>query len=73
MTREFIMTPEFDKNWEAMGLTDSDLKNLQEIILLNPQVGKSYSWHEWAKKDEICHPRRKKKWCKNFLRGFSTG
>lgn len=40
MTREFIMTPEFDKNWEAMGLTDSDLKNLQEIILLNPQVGK---------------------------------
>lgn len=40
MTREFIMTPEFDKNWEAMGLTDDDLKNLQEEILLNPQVGK---------------------------------
>lgn len=40
VTREFIMTPEFDKNWEAMGLTDDDLKNLQEEILLNPQVGK---------------------------------
>lgn len=39
MTREFIMTPEFDKIWARMGLTDDDLKELQEIILLNPQVG----------------------------------
>ncbi len=40
MTREFIMTPEFDKNWEMMGLNDDDLKNLQEEILKNPQIGK---------------------------------
>lgn len=33
------MTPEFDKIWSRMGLTDDDLKELQEIILLNPQIG----------------------------------
>jgi len=38
--REFNMPPEFVKNWEAMGINDDYLKNLQEEILLNPQVGK---------------------------------
>ncbi|MBE0451526.1 MAG: type II toxin-antitoxin system RelE/ParE family toxin [Clostridia bacterium] len=39
MTREFIMTPEFDKNWSKLGFTDDDLKKLQEEILLNPKIG----------------------------------
>ncbi len=39
MTREFIMTPEFDKLWAKMGLTDDDLRRLQEEILVNPKVG----------------------------------
>ena len=39
MTREFIMTPEFDKVWTQLGLNDDDLRELQEQILLNPQVG----------------------------------
>ncbi len=39
MTREFIMTPEFDKVWNKLGLTDDNLEELQEIILLNPQIG----------------------------------
>jgi len=39
LTREFIMTPEFDKIWSKMGLTDDNLKELQEIILSNPQIG----------------------------------
>lgn len=39
MTREFIMTPEFDRVWSKLGLTDDDLKALQEEILLNPQAG----------------------------------
>lgn len=30
MTREFIMTPEFDKQWKAIGLADKKLKTLQE-------------------------------------------
>lgn len=33
------MTPEFDKNWSKLGLTDDDLKKLQEEILLNPKIG----------------------------------
>lgn len=39
MTREFIITQEFDKNWKAMGLTDDDLKSLQEELILNPTKG----------------------------------
>lgn len=39
MTRTFIMTNEFDKNWKAMGLTDDDLKSLQEELILNPTKG----------------------------------
>ena len=39
MTRAFIMTQEFDKNWKAMGLTDDDLKALQEELILNPTKG----------------------------------
>ena len=39
MTRTFIMTNEFDKNWKAMGLNDDDLKSLQEELILNPTKG----------------------------------
>lgn len=39
MTREFIIMPEFDKNWKNMGLSDKDLKILQEELTLNPQKG----------------------------------
>ncbi len=40
MTRTFIMTPEFDRCWKHLGLTDDHLKELQESLLINPQVGK---------------------------------
>ena len=33
------MMPIFDKQWEAMGLNDDDLKELQEQLLKNPQLG----------------------------------
>lgn len=39
MTREFVITKEFDKNWKDMGLTDKDLKILQQELILNPQKG----------------------------------
>jgi len=39
VTRTFIMTNEFDKNWKAMGLNDDDLKSLQEELILNPTKG----------------------------------
>ena len=40
MTREFVMMPTFDKQWESLGLTDEDLNVLQEMLLQNPQLGK---------------------------------
>ena len=39
MTREFIMLPEFDKQWKAIGFDDNDLKSLQEELTINPEKG----------------------------------
>ena len=39
MTREFVMLPEFDRKWKDMGLTDHELKALQEELTINPQKG----------------------------------
>jgi hypothetical protein len=39
MTREFIMLPEFDKQWKAMGFSDNDLQSLQEELTLDPAKG----------------------------------
>jgi len=40
MVREFIMMPEFDRQWQNMGLDDGELKQLQEILIKNPKAGK---------------------------------
>ena len=42
MRRLFVMTHQFDRQWQAMGLTDPDLVRLQQGILENPQIGLSY-------------------------------
>lgn len=39
MQRTFIILPEFDKNWNAMGLTDEDLRRLENEILKDPSAG----------------------------------
>lgn len=39
MTRMFIQTAEFTKNWERLGLTDDDLRRLELEILRNPKAG----------------------------------
>ena len=39
MTREFIYTSPFRKSWKMMGLNDDDLKELENILLSNPQTG----------------------------------
>ncbi len=39
MTRTFIQTDEFIKNWERLGLTDDDLRRLELEIMKNPQAG----------------------------------
>jgi len=39
MTREFVMMPEFDRQWQKLGLEDIELHQLQEILLENPKAG----------------------------------
>ena len=39
MTREFVFTKPFLNCWETMGLCESDLKQLEEVLLSNPQLG----------------------------------
>ena len=40
MTHEFVMMPEFDRQWEKLGLGDNELRQLQETLLQNPKIGK---------------------------------
>lgn len=39
MTREFVLLPEFEKRWKAIGLDDKSLRNLEEQLLFDPQKG----------------------------------
>lgn len=39
MVREFIRSTYFDKRWAALGLTDDDLRNLENHIMKNPGIG----------------------------------
>ncbi|MBQ8826108.1 MAG: type II toxin-antitoxin system RelE/ParE family toxin [Oscillospiraceae bacterium] len=39
MTREFVMMPEFEKQWHKMGFDDKDLRRLQLELLVDPQKG----------------------------------
>jgi len=38
MTREFVMLPEFDRQWHKLGFGDNELSQLQEALLQNPVV-----------------------------------
>lgn len=39
MKRTFIEVPIFTKHWEELGLTDEDLRSLENIILADPKIG----------------------------------
>lgn len=39
MTRLFVMLSLFERQWEKLGLTDDDLRRLQEQLLQNPKAG----------------------------------
>lgn len=39
MTREFIYTKPFRISWEKMGLDDADLRQLEQILLEEPDKG----------------------------------
>ena len=54
MTREYIIMPEFERQWKAMGLSDTELKYLQEQLLLNPQQGPVMKEYGRAAKNSCC-------------------
>ena len=39
MTREFIITKEFDRTWKELGLNDDDLRELEIYLCKNPDCG----------------------------------
>lgn len=39
MTRTFIQTKEFTRNWENLGFNDDDLRRLELQIMSDPQIG----------------------------------
>lgn len=39
MTKTFIQTFEFTRNWERLGFTDDDLRRLEWEIMKNPKAG----------------------------------
>ena len=41
MNRTFKETPFFSEKWQTLGLTDDDLRILENILLKNPKTGKS--------------------------------
>ena len=41
MIRTFKEVPAFTEKWKKLGLTDDDLKTLEEILLKNPKIGEA--------------------------------
>lgn len=39
MERTFIMTPSFERTWNAMGLGDMELRQLEKFLLTHPDAG----------------------------------
>jgi hypothetical protein len=39
VNREFVRTPEFEKCWKSLGLTEDDIVTLEEFLCANPQAG----------------------------------
>lgn len=39
ISREFIIIPSFDVKWKKLGLSDADLRRLENELLQNPKLG----------------------------------
>ncbi len=39
MTRNFVMTSDFDSSWKSLGLNDEDLRQLQNTLVQTPNLG----------------------------------
>lgn len=61
MTRTFIQTHEFVRNWERLGLEDQDLRRLELEILRNPKIGKVISGTGGLRKLRFAHDNKGKR------------
>ena len=43
MNRTFKEVPSFTEKWQSLGLTDEDLRTLENILLKNPKLGDTIS------------------------------
>ena len=60
MIREFVMMPEFERQWHNMGLGENELKELQTILLQNPKAGKVIQGTKDLRKIRIAFDKRGK-------------
>ena len=60
MKREFVEVELFTSLWDALGLTDDDLKELQEFLLENPAIGAIIQGTGGARKVRIALPGKGK-------------
>ena len=60
MNRTFIEVPQFTKKWQLLGLTDNDLKLLQEVLLTDPKAGDAIKGTGGLRKIRIPMENKKK-------------
>jgi len=60
MAREFIRTPAFERNWAACGLDDEDMRELENVLLENPDAGDVIPGMNGCRKMRIQLPGRGK-------------
>lgn len=56
MKREFVEIELFRKTWDAIGLADSDLRDLQQALLENPNAGAMIQGTGGARKVRVAFP-----------------
>lgn len=52
MTRNFVMTSDFDSAWKNLGLNDEDLRQLQNTLARDPNTGDMIQVHMVAENAE---------------------
>jgi hypothetical protein len=60
MTREFVMMPEFERQWQKLGLGDNELHQLQETLLQDPKAGDVIRGTKGLRKIRIAFARQGK-------------
>jgi len=61
MKREFIYFKIFDKSWSEMGLTDTELTELEKTIMENPSIGAVIQGTDGVRKMRFALPNHKGK------------